>query len=98
MGRAWTPSTRRATKNEVGVLRGSDRFCRQAWIRFFSMNRHQRTVRDKKRGRGGARLLRRLLHEDGAGLVVDHVPPPVPSFKHVDRLERRRLLGCLSCT
>ena len=29
------------------VLRGSDRFCRQAWIRFFSMNRHQRTVREK---------------------------------------------------
>ena len=45
--RAWTPSTRRATKNEVGVLRGSDRFCRQAWIRFFSMNRHQRTWREK---------------------------------------------------
>ena len=39
-----TPSTRRATATRCGVLRGSDRFCRQAWIRFFSMNRHQRTV------------------------------------------------------
>ena len=42
--------------NEMGVLRGSDRFCRQAWIRFFSMNRHQRTVSlSRTRGRCGAR-------------------------------------------
>jgi hypothetical protein len=65
---------RDARQQRGGVLRGSDRFCRQAWIRFFSMNRHQRTVWRKRRGRGGARLLGRLLHEDWAGLVVDHVP------------------------
>ena len=95
--------------NEMGVLRGSDRFCRQAWIRFFSMNRHQRTVREKNEDAaahgywggcctktGPAWWWTMYLCVDVASLAWRRLrrrnaPPPVPSFKHVDRLERRRL-------
>ena len=81
---------RDARQQRNNVLRGSDRFCRQAWIRFFSMNRHQRTVSRAGVGRGGARLLRRLLHEDWAGLVMDHVPVCADVASRAWRSFRRR--------
>ena len=44
----------------------------------------------RKRGRRGARLLRRLLDEDGPGLVVDHVPVCGRRVEGVEKLQTQK--------